>query len=464
MLARVPSAATIPSLTPLQSFLTLRDWRRDRFETLRRAARTWGDVGELRLPRGRAFLVASAEVAHAMLVEHPDVFRKSLGLRRFARPLLGDGLLTSEHDHHRRQRRLIAPAFAARRIAGYASTMADIAERAEARWAEGALVDVADEMMRLTLAIVARTLFDASVDDEAGDLGRALTSAQEHVTGQMSRLLRAPDGWPTPRNLRFRRSIARLDATVYRMIAERRASGEDRGDVLSMLLLAQEEAAPGAAPGARMSDLQVRDEAMTLFLAGHETTANALAWAFHLVAEHPEVERRLCDEVDRVLGGRTPGHEDLPRLPYVRQVLLEAMRLYPPAYIIGRQAERDVELAGVPVPAGAFVFVNILGMQRRAEYFADPERFDPDRFAPEREKQMPRGAYLPFASGPRVCVGNHFALLEGQIVLATLAQRVRFEPLRPGRIAPEPLMTLRPRGGVPVRVRRRDVARRADVA
>jgi cytochrome P450 len=304
-------------------------------------------------------------------------------------------------------------------------------------------------MMRLTLAIVGRTLFDADVMGDAREVGDALTIANRFIIDAVTALVPVPVSWPVPRNLKNRRAIDRLDAVIYRMIRERRAEGRDHGDFLSMLLAAQDED-----DGGRMTDRQVRDEAMTLFLAGHETTANALAWAFYLLADHPDAYRRLAEEADVALGGRAPTLEDLPRLPYAAMVFKEALRLYPPAYMVGRQAIRTTALSDIAVEEGQLCFANIHGMHRRADYFPDPERFRPERFGPG-EPEPPKMGYIPFGAGPRVCIGNHFALMEGQLCLAALAQRVRFERTTSGPIAPEPLVTLRPKGGVPMRVRRR---------
>jgi cytochrome P450 len=249
-----------------------------------------------------------------------------------------------------------------------------------------------------------------------------------------------------------RKAIKRLEQTVYRMIADRRGSGRDPGDILSMLLAAEEEGS-----GSKMSDVEVRDETMTLFLAGYETTSNALAWTFYLLSRHPDVYARLRTEVDAALGGRTPTLEDTPRMPYTLRVLKEAMRLYPPAYIIGRKSIREVDIGPYRLPANTTLFINIFGMHRSAKYFPNPEQFDPDRFWPEAEKKM-RSSYIPFGGGPRVCIGNQFALLEGHLLLAAITQRVTFEATTDRVIEPEPLITLRPRGGVSLWVRRREPA------
>ncbi len=427
---------------------SLFEFRDRRLALQLRIARQCGDLGRFHIGPIPVYAVSSAELAHEVLVEHADAFVKSRGLGKIARPMLGDGLLTSEHEKHRRQRKLMAPAFTHRRIAAYAGAMADLAERAQARLADGAVVDVAHEMMRLTLAIVGKTLFDADVANDADDVGAAITAANHYVSEAVTRLP-TPMWLPTRRNRDARRAIATIDAIIYRLIAERRADGVDRGDVLSTLVMARDEES-----GEGMPDQQIRDEAVTLFLAGHETTANALAWSFYLLARHPDVYDRLAAEARAVLGGRTPAMDDLPRLPLAAMVLKETMRLYPPAYMVGRRAEREVPLGDVILRRGDTVFVNIFAMHRRADVFEAPDQFRPERFAPKREKLLPRGAYLPFGAGPRVCIGNHFALMEGQLLLAALAQRVRFAAVDARPVEPEPLVTLRPKGGLPMRVTR----------
>ena len=407
-----------------------------------------GDLGRMRLGPIPVWAVSSAELAHEILVEHADAFVKSRGLGKIARPMLGDGLLTSEHELHRQQRKLIAPAFSHRRIGAYASTMAELTERAQAALDDGAVVDVAHEMMRLTLAIVGKTLFDADVSCEADDVGAAITAANHYVSEQVTRLP-MPIWLPLKRNRDARRAIATIDAIIYRLIAARRAAGVDLGDVLSTLVMARDEVT-----GEGMPDRQIRDEAVTLFLAGHETTANALAWSLYLLGRHPEVAARLAAESRAVLGGRSPTMDDLPRLPTALMILKETMRLYPPAYMVGRQAERDVTIGAAKLRAGDTIFVNIYAMHRRADYFEAPHEFRPERFAPEREKLLLRGAYLPFGGGPRICIGNHFALMEGQLILAALAQRLRFVPLDEREVVPEPLITLRPKGGLRMRIER----------
>jgi cytochrome P450 len=431
-----------------RGFSNISAYRNNRLDWLLRTAAEAGDIGSYLFGPWSGVIVNSPEYAHAILSEHADAFEK-LPSFVFLKPLLGNGLLTSEHEQWRRQRKLAAPAFQHRRIAAYAQAMAEHAERAQQRWADGAQIDVASEMMRLTLGIVGKTLFDADVGGEAEAVRAALTTALHYVDAQTSTVLPTPPTWPTPRNLRNRRAIARLDAIIYRLIAERRATGHDTGDLLSMLLQARDEE-----DGSGMSDHQVRDEAMTIFLAGHETTAVGLAWAWYLLAQNPLVYGRLREEATRVLAGRTPTYADLEQLPYALQVFKEAMRLYPPAYVIGRYAIRDVDLGDYVLPAKTWVIISPYTLHRRSEYFPDPERFDPDRFTAANERRLPRYAYIPFGGGPRVCIGNHFALMEGQIILAALAQRVAFDLVPGQRIGPRPLITLRPRDRITMQVQR----------
>jgi cytochrome P450 len=434
----------IPGLPFLGSLL---DFRRDRFGLALRIARVHGEIARMRLGFFDILWASSPTVAREVLVEKADSFKKSVGLSIFARPLLGDGLLTSERDVHKRQRRMLAPVFAHKRIAGYGDVMVEKAESAVRRIAQVETTDLAEEMMRLTLDIVGKTLFDAELVGEASTVGDALTQAMQQMMDALIRLVPLPPVVPTPGNLRMRAGVKRLDHVVYSMIRERRASGVDHGDMLGMLLATRD-----ADDQTALSDREVRDQAMTILLAGHETTANALAWTFYLLARHPDVRQRLEQEVDSVLGARTATTDDLPSLPFTLQVLKEAMRLYPPAYIVGRAATRDVTIGGARVKRGQPVLVNVAGIHRRAEVFPDPDRFDPDRFAPDREKALAALSYLPFGAGPRVCIGNHFALMEGHLLLATLTRSLRFDLLSSVPIATEPLVTLRPRGGVPVRV------------
>ncbi len=420
---------------------------RDRLWVMEQAGAIRGGICEMPMAGGSVVVVSSPDLVHEVLVTKADGFAKGTTFR-FLRPIVGNGLLTSEAEFHRRQRRLIAPALSHKRIAGYADTMASYAEKQQHAWADGAQIDVSAEMMRLTLDIVSKTLLDADVGEAADEVSSAVSILVREVNARISTPISFLLG-SVSRNPAARAALATLDGIILRIIHERRASKADTGDLLSMLLAAQEEGT-----GEGMSDAQVRDEVMTLFLAGHETTANALSWALYLLARHPDVYRRLRAEATTVLGGRTARASDLPRLGFALQVFKETLRLYPPAYLTSRLALRDVEIGGHRVAKGTDVIANICTMQRRPEYFADPDRFDPDRFEAVAEKAIPRGAYVPFGAGARICIGNNFAMMEGQLILATLAQSVELSLVHLEEIVPEPLVTLRPLGGVPMRVKR----------
>ncbi|MBC7977362.1 MAG: cytochrome P450 [Myxococcales bacterium] len=447
--------STIPGLPFLGNTL---DLRRDPLALWSRLAPEFGDICRYRVMRIPVIAVTSAPLAYSVLVENERSFGKERILRVFGGPLLGRGLITSDGEFHRRQRRLLAPAFAPKRLAMYAHDMVATAERIITGWRAGMELEATLAFPQLTLGIVARTLFHAEVAADAETIGRAFNVANRYIGQVMGSLLRVPPSWSIFRRNRVNaRAIAELDGVVGRFIRDRRASGRDEGDVLSLLLTTRDD------NGVGMTDVQVRDELMNLFFAGHETTASTLAFATWLLARHPDVRARLEAEVAEVIGPRNPSYEDLARLPYTLAVLKETMRLYPPVSGIGRRATRDVDLGGVRIQAGEYLTVNVWGIHRRPDYFPAPERFQPERFLGEAARSHERGSYLPFGAGPRVCIGNHFALMEGQLVLAMLAQRVRLELVADQHIVPKPWMTLQPSPGVRVIVRHRD-ARRSDAA
>jgi len=436
-----------PRRYPLQNWLAL---QRNPLRFLEGVARH-GDVARFRLGPVFVYLVNDPDLIRSVLVTRADAYHKGRALER-ARRLLGQGLLTSEGALHLRQRRLMQPAFHRERIAGYGETMVRYAGRAADRWKAGETIDVHKEMVALTLAIVGKTLFDADVEEEADEIGKALTEALE----LFQRLLMVPYGeflekLPIPSTLRFRSVRRRLDATIARLIAERRRNPRDRKDLLTLLLLAQDTEGDGGG----MTDTQLRDEAMTIFLAGHETTANAMAWTWHLLSQNPEAEGRLHEELDRVLEGRAPGVADLPRLRYTEMVLSESMRLFPPAWILGRRAIVDHELGGYRIPAGSIVLLSQWITHRDARYFPDPLRFDPQRFTAEAQAARPKFSYFPFGGGPRVCIGEGFAWMEGVLVLATIARRWRFLPVDGIPVTPAAMITLRPKSGLPMRIEAR---------
>ena len=423
----------------------------DRLEFLQSCQRQYGDVVHFRLLNRDVYQFNHPDHIHQILVKDAALFHKSPMFKRVTQDIIGNGLLTSDGDFHRRQRRLMQPAFHPRRIATYADVMVDYTGRMLDDWQNGAVYDLHEAMMKLTMQIVAKTLFDADVSKEADAIGQAITIGVETAGERITRAFQLPDWLPTAGNRQRRRSAQLLEETIMGMIDERRASGEDKGDLLSMLLLAQDED-----DGRMMTDQQVRDEATTLFIAGHETTANALSWILYLLAQHPEVEAKLLDELETLLAGRPPTVDDLHRLRYTEMIVKESMRLYPPAWIISRFATEDVEVGDYTLKAGSIVLISQYVMHRHPDHWAEPECFIPERF--EDESRIHKYVYFPFGGGPRICIGNHFALMEATLVLATLMQRIQFA-LEPGQqIKPLPLITLRPSPAILMRVAAREPA------
>jgi cytochrome P450 len=427
----------------------LRVMQRDPIPFFTRMAAEHGDAVQFRIGRQVLVLFNHPDLIREVLVAQHKAFHKSLVMQR-TKVILGEGLLTSEEEHHRRQRRLAQPAFHRERIARYADDMVERARFTSEHWRDGAIVDIHHEMMRLTLAVVAKTLFDANIEGEEDAIGGALTDLIDLFPLLMNPFSLLLLKLPIPSTLRFRAAIRRLDKVIYGIIEERRRSATDRGDLLSMLLLAQDVEGDGGG----MTDVQLRDEAMTIFLAGHETTANALSWTFYLLAQHPEAARTLFRVVDEVLAGRPATADDYPRLQFVEMVLAESMRLYPPAWAVSRYALQDVEIGGWSVPKGAVVVLSQAVMHRDARFWPDPERFDPSRFTPEAKAARPKMTYFPFGAGPRICIGEGFAWMEGVLLLATLAQRWDVELLS-SEVQAQASITLRPRGGISMRLHAR---------
>jgi cytochrome P450 len=406
-------------------------------------SRTYGDIAFVHMATERLCLLNHPQLVKDVLVTHQKNFRKGRGLER-AKRLLGEGLLTSEGHTHLRQRRLMQPAFHKERISAYSRVMTTHAEQVQQEWRAGAEVDMAAEMMRLTLGIVGKTLFDADVAKDARNVGEALTAVLDSFWISMLPLIDVLERLPLPAIRKGRHARAELDRIIYGMIADRRRDLHDRGDLLSMLLMAQDDEADGAG----MSDQQVRDEAMTIFLAGHETTANALSWMFYLLSQAPEVEAEWHAELDTVLGGRVPTLADIPQLPVTERVITEAMRLYPPAWIIGRRAIADYPVGEYVVPARSIVVVSPYLLQRDARFFAEPERFMPSRWTAEFRASLPPFAYFPFGGGTRRCIGEQFASMELILVAATIGRRWSFRTAPGHPVVPQPVVTLRMKHGL----------------
>jgi cytochrome P450 len=438
------SAAPVPAGPPGAPLLGhMVAFRRDPLGFLLRTARDYpGEVVRFRQGLRDVYLVKHPDLIKEVLVTRQHDFSKSRALQ-WAKLFLGEGLLTSEGEFHTRQRRLAQPAFHRQRIGEYGADMVRRAVEARERWTAGDVLDLDVEMMRLTLAIVSTSLFGTDVAVAAGQIREDLTTIVSLFPRFSLPLFGLIQKLPLPSNARFDRAVARLDAIVHRLIAERRGGG-DRGDLLSMLLLTQDEEGDGGG----MSDRQLRDEVVTLLLAGHETTSNALTWTWYLLSQNPEVEARWREELGTVLGGRPPAFEDLPALRYTEMVLAESMRLFPPAWGIGRRALRDVVLGGFKVAAGAILALPPYVVHRDERFWPDPLRFDPERFTAEARAARPRFAYFPFGGGARSCIGESFAWMEGVLLLAAIGQRWRLR-LAPGHpVEPQALMTLRPRYGM----------------
>jgi cytochrome P450 len=424
-------------------------FRSESLNFLLEVSQNYGDLVHMRFGPRHVYLVNSPDLVREVLVEQAEKFYKTPLFKRNARHIIGEGLLTSEGELHKRQRRLMQPTFYHQRIAGFAARMVESTQNMLDGWHDGAQLDIHHEMMRLTLEIVSQSLFGANVSHEADLVGEAITGGLRYVNSRTTRPFAIPYRIPTPENLAERKRAKTLHRVVQRFIDERRASGEDRGDLLSMILLSVDEQGG-------MSDQQALDEVMTLFIAGHETTANALTWTFYLLAQNPEVEAKLFTEVDRALGGLPPTMDDLTRLPYTDQVIKESMRLYPPAWIVPREANQRVMLDGHPVAKNSILLSSPYTMQRSPRYFPDPDRFVPERFTGDFEKSLPRYAYFPFGGGPRVCIGNGFAMMEARLLLATIVQQYQLALVPDQTVIPEPVITLRPRDGIQMCLIRRE--------
>lgn len=407
----------------------------------------YGDIVGIRVVNFRNIFVNHPDLIEEVLVGHPRRYFKGRVLRA-NRHVFGEGLLTSEGDFWLRQRRLVQPAFHRGRIAAYAGTMVEYTQRIMESWQAGEERDVHQEMMRITLQIVAKTLFNADVARDTQEVGKSLELLLE-LGADFRRTLFVPHWVPTPTNLRIKREIAFIENILYRIINERRASGHDAGDLLSMLLHVQDE------DGSRMTDKQLRDEAITLFLAGHETTAASLSWTWWLLAQNPRVEAKLHAELDEVLVGRAPSMDDLARLPYTANVITESMRLYPPAWGLARIVVEDHELGGYPMRKGMGVAMAQWVVHRDTRWYDTPEEFRPERWEGDFAKRIPRFAYFPFGGGPRQCIGNSFALMEATLILATIAQKFRLHLVPDHPVVPLASITLRPRYGVRVVIEER---------
>ncbi len=409
---------------------------------------TYGPVSHYKIGTSHIVFINDPSLIADVLINQPQNFVKERTQRRM-KILLGEGLITSDGEIHKRQRRIAAPAFHRQRIQNYGSMMVDRAAAIREEWQPGQKIDIAAEMMRLTLQVVARTLFNTDVTSDV----QAINDEVNVIMDLYNFLIALPRAeamlhLPIPGLMRFRKARKRLDAVVHRIIEQHRADGVDRGDLLSMLIASRDEDGEQEDEGTKMSDEQLRDEVLTIFLAGYETVANALTWTWMLLGQNPEAEARMHAEIDAVLAGRVPTLDDLPQLKYTEMVLAESMRLYPPAWAMGRQATRDIEIGPYKLPAGSYLFFSQYIMQRSAEQFPEPLRFDPERFTAEAKAGRPKFAYFPFGGGNRQCIGEAFAWMEGILLLATIAQSWKLRLLTDQKIGLAPKITLRPDGPI----------------
>jgi cytochrome P450 len=405
----------------------MREFNSDSLGFVERCAREFGDVVPTRFLYVPALFLFHPDQVEYLLATGSKNFIKAGSMRSpFFHRLVGNGLLTSEGDFWRRQRRLAQPAFHRERVEAYARAMVEYAGRMLERWGDGRTLDAHEEMMALTRVVVAQTLFSADVSEDSREIGEALGRLVRPFAAQATLKWILDNRLPTPAHLRFNRDVRKIDRFVYRLIEGRRAGREDTGDLLSMLLAARDE------DGSSMSDRQLRDELMTIFLAGHETTALALTWAW-----------------------RAPTVGDLPRLRYADWVVKESMRLYPPAWAVGRECVRECEVGGYRVRKGMQVFGFQWVIQRDPRWFADPLAFRPERWGEESISRLPRYAYFPFGGGPRLCIGNYFATMEAVLILATIAQRFRLRLLPGHEVEVLPALSLRPKHGLWVRLESR---------
>ncbi|MEM7036414.1 MAG: cytochrome P450 [Bacteroidota bacterium] len=444
----IPGPRQIPWLGNALSFV-----RKDRLEWLAGLSAEHGHLIRMKLFNEPILLVQEADWLQYILQSHYKDFTKQGRVIEKGKAVLGNGLFTSEGEFWRKQRRLAQPAFYKRRLEGLALTMVECIEAMLKEWeqyaASGKVVDIGNEMMRLTLHVVTQSMFGGSLTEEeymafADTFPALLRETNRRILNPFPFMDHVRPG----RAAQYRRNIERLDAMIYRMIEERRASGEDGDDLLGMLMAARDEDS-----GEGMSEQQLRDEVMTIFIAGHETTAQALCWALLMLHRHPEIQTKLQSEAVQVLGERSPTMEDFMAMPYGLKVFKETLRLYPPVAIFVRRALKSFEMSGYKVPAGTGFIIPPYMMHRDPRFWDDPKRFDPERFTPEREKERPKFVYFPFGGGPRICIGTKFAMMEAVLALGMMLRRFRVEPVDPDNVEMDLTMTLRPRGGLPARIK-----------
>jgi len=408
----------------------------------------YGDVVGFELGSTRAFFINHPQAVQRVLQENQRNYTKETIQYQTLALITGQGLLTADGELWLQHRRLMQPVFAQQRLRMLDRVVVPATDKMLMRWKSaaqsGEVIDVDHAMLELALEIVGLSLFGLDLSQEAPQLVHAALEALDYVIYRAQNPFAPPPSWPTPRNRAFHRALARLNAAVESIIAARLEKGLDGDDLLTLLLKAHREG--------ELSRAQVRDELITMIIAGHETVATALTWTWYLLAHHPQVWERLAGEVDWVLAGQPPNGDHLPRLEFTAQVFSEALRLYPPAWLITRKAQAEDIILEEPIPAGALVIICPYALHRHPRIWPQPEHFDPERFAEPHARDIPRFAYIPFGGGPRLCIGNRFALIEAQLVLARVTQVYRLEYAGVAPKQAQPLVTLRPKGGMPMRI------------
>jgi cytochrome P450 len=429
-------------------FGSLLDAKRDELDFLARIVREYGDVVRLRMFNVSAYVLSHPDDIEAVLVTNHRNFTKSVYLTE-SKSLLGQGLLTSDGDRWLGQRRMLQPSFHAQKVARYGRAILEQVEPMLDSWRDGETRNVHQDMMTLTMKIIATVLFGDDITSETAQVEAALHLFFEQFDERFGFYL-LPEWLPTPGNLRYRKALAQLNSTIVGLVRRRQAAAHNNGDMLSDLLAALGETGKG------MTATELRDQMMTLFFTGHETTGLALSWTWYLLAQSPRVEAKLADELQRVLGGRLPCIDDLSQLPYTEMVFKESLRLYPPAYAVVRRAVDDCQIGGYPIPAGATVAMFQWSVHRDVRFFDRPEEFIPERWENDFQKRLPRCAYFPFGAGPRLCIGDSFAKVEVPLLLASIVQRFHFDLVANHPVLLNPSLTLRPRKGIKMVVRRRE--------
>lgn len=422
---------------------SLVDYFSDMLGFLTRVSEEYGDIVYYKLGSRKMYLLNNPEHIKGVLVTNNRKFEKSRALKR-TKIVLGEGLLTNEGEPHLKQRRTIQPVFHHKRIKSYGDIMAQYASRIDEEWKNGSVVNIHREMMKLTLFIVSKTIFDSDMDSESDEIGRCLTDLVTIFPQMIFPYSEYLDGLPLPSNRRFRKAKNKLDKIIYSLIEERRNKPGEKMDLLSMLLEAQDYEGDGEG----MTDSQVRDEALTLFLAGQESTANSLVWTWYLISQNKQIEKKMHEEIDSVLNGRLPNLDDLGKLSYTQNVFKEALRLYPPAWAVARHVKEDYEVEGYVIPAGADIFMSQYVVHRDPRLYRNPDRFIPERWDSEETKDLPRFAYFPFGGGTRRCIGEPFAWMEGVILIATIASKWKMRLVPHQKIIPQALITIRPKNGM----------------